>query len=115
MRAMHHPSFSHGLIALFVAGALAACVAPEGPGGGDPASPEVATEAQALRSSVKVAINAVLITDFAVPLACAGLNGSVFIPDVSGNTHGTTISNSDCHWNSASQLCECTVTFTQQR
>ena len=76
--------------------------APEGPGGGDPASPEVATEAQALRSSVKVAINAVLITDFAVPLACAGLNGSVFIPDVSGNTHGTTI----CELGLSLELCQ---------
>jgi hypothetical protein len=49
-----------------------------------------------------------------VPLGCAGLNGSVFIPDISGNTNGTTITNSDCHWNAPSQLCECTVTFSQR-
>jgi hypothetical protein len=111
---MHHPSFSRGLFVLLVAAAFAACADPEGSGNGDPAGPEIATETQAVRSTVKVAINAVLITDFPVPLGCAGLNGSVFIPDISGHTNGTTITSSDCHWNAPSQLCECTVTFSQR-
>jgi hypothetical protein len=101
------------LTVFLVAGALAACTDPELPGSSDPAGVEVAKDSQALHT-VKVSINATLITDFAVPLACAGLNGSVFIPDLSGNTHGTTITTSDCHWNATAQLCDCTVTFTQR-
>ena len=54
-----------------------------------------------------------IITDFAVPLGCTSLNGSAFIPDLSGHTGGYQFSNSDCHWSSATQQCDCTVSITQ--
>jgi len=110
--AMHHPSFIRCLAVLAVATSFAACT-DLAPGSDESTSVELAAQSQALHT-VKVSNRAILITDFAVPLACKGLEGSVFIPDLSGNTHGTTITSSDCAWSSQAQLCECTITYTQR-
>jgi hypothetical protein len=82
--------------------------------GGEPEVPELATQHQEQRVTVNVLYRGALITELPVVLGCFSLNGSVFVPDPSGNTQGTTITNSDCHWNSSTQRCECTVTVTQR-
>jgi hypothetical protein len=88
--------------------ALAGCADPA-----DSNPPELDTESQESRRTVRASFTGTLVTPFAVPLGCTALNGTAFVADPSGNTQGTTITTSDCHWSSATQQCECTVTLSQ--
>jgi hypothetical protein len=92
---------------------IPACIDPVSPAP-PPGEPELATAAQASLATAKVSFTGNIVSVFAVPLGCRALEGESFLPDVSGQTHGTTITISDCHWNTSAQLCQCTVSLTQR-
>jgi hypothetical protein len=96
---------------------IPACVDPaiQAPATQAPAGePEAATAAQASLATARVSLTGIIVSAFPVPLGCRALEGTVVIPDVSGQTHGTAVTISDCHWNTSAQLCECTISLTQR-
>lgn len=100
-------------IALFAAtAALTACTDPVADG--DPAVIESSLpRAQSVSSHrMRVIFEGAIITDFPVGRACFQLNGSVTVISPFGGA-STTYTQSDCHWNEEEQMCDCTVSASQ--